>query len=246
MAYSEYFDIQIDETNIYADYVDICPVVYANYVDTCYAGHYNVATAGSHYYNYTNALSAEDYTNYTNTCTVSYTNTWSYQSNDKHADTTAPTWTSPWGGSSGARTLSSTYIEESLDAIKALRDQVKALQTRRESLYSPFTTDVETSSTRVGDTKFDDSNTSTPEYVEDDQYDAIRESISNIWDTIKTGTTMPGDAKDAGDIIKKTDWQQLASNLDNLASTVTPITYANHFNTTYDNKTYTPGVDDVD
>ena len=97
MAYTEYFDIKIEQTNIYDNTYDVCSVSYNNYKDCCNAAHYNVATRGSSYYNYYNVC-VNNYSDYTNTCSVSYDNVWSYGSSNKHIDTTPPNWSSPWSG----------------------------------------------------------------------------------------------------------------------------------------------------
>jgi len=239
MAYTEYFNIvNQDDGNDYTNYYNGCSVDYTNYYNRCSAGHYNVATRGSHYYNYYNKCSV-DYTNYTNRCTHAYRNVWSYKAPDKGTDHTAPSWTSPWGGSHGNRTLNVTYIEESVDAIKKLRDELKAFEERRENLKVTFTTDLSSTSPRVGDDQFNDNNPATPEKVEDDQYDAIKESIDNLWNKVK-GTSSGLPVKNPGEKISKTDLEVMANKLDNMTTTTTASYYANHFNTYYTHRDNTP------
>lgn len=239
MAYTEYFNNVVqDDNNTYTNYYNGCNLSHANYYNGCTHGHYDVATRGSHYYNYYNGCNL-DHSNYYNGCYHGYGDVWRYEASDKGANVTPPSWSSAWGGTQGNRSLNATYIEESIGAIKNLRDEIRALQERRTSLDLEFTTDVQTTSPRIGDSELDDSNPATPEFIEDDQYDALRESIQNLWNTMRADS-VPGSDKNPGDKITKADWEQLANNVDTLASSPSITTYANHFNTVEANADHTP------
>lgn len=215
MPYSEYFDTG-SQTNTYTD----------SYY--CSAGHFNTATQGSNYYNYTR-------------CDNTYANHWNYTSTNK-GNPISLTWSSPWGGTTGAKTLSATYIAESVNAIKQLRDNMKQIEDTRQhrGTTTTPTTDLLTTSVNVGDAQFNDNNPATDEFVEDDQYDALRDSLNSLWTSIvKSGS--PGLVDKApGDQLNKVDWEAVASKTSQLGEAYTDPAYANHFNTTYNLGTYTP------
>lgn len=262
MPYTEYFDVGT-HTNEYSDYLNqganytnylnLGTSYYnASYVDHCSAGHYNTATRDSTYKNYTNYdnynnavyddyadVCTESHYDYLNVCTQGYDNHWNYTSTDK-GQPIELSWSSPWGGTEELA-LGATYIAESVDAIKQLRDNMKEIEEKRlhRGTQTPIT-DLAPDSPNIGDSELNDENPLTAEKVEDDQFDALRDSLNNLWLSIKKSGDSGIPDKDVGDIVKKENVEGLAKGAINLGEEYTDPTYVNHFDTTYDHQTFIP------
>lgn len=306
MPYNEYFN--------YANCVQ--GGGHYNYYD-CEQAHSNYFNQGTHY-NYDNHGdwgTCKFHSQYINSCTQSYTNYSDcemYEDYTNHINYTNPdigdpitlTWTSPWTGD----TLTSTYIAESIEGLKELRDNVEYLSNNKsqqsasvdfddanddtfddtapinelvldgslsgqgndqheietttgeatifnindiieifdsadplndgnyrvlnivdghiivlDKTYNTLNSAVETGSGTVR-------NLTTPEKVDDAQFNAIRDSLENLWQAIRAQGAGVGQNAE-GDEVLRSEWESLKTQSDALAAYDDP-NYSNHVNTT--------------
>ena len=221
MPYSEYFnyDNALHKSIRYANYGN-SGATHTNYSDH-HSYHRNTyglgcATYHSSYGDYHAAH--YNYNNHQTNAHYNYKNHINYSAANKGVPMNL-TWSSPWDGDD----ISATYIAESIDAIKQLRDKLKFVDEHRS--HAETTVDVAPDSARVGDQRFQAGSK-----IDDDQYDAIKESLDNLWATIKgddDSTTPEAPNRDAGDPFKKSDWIYLKQKIDALAEYDDSADYSN-------------------
>lgn len=170
----------------YFDYANCVQTInYLNTMAYCQTSHVNHQNCGTGHRNSTWNSYHGNYSNYGNTPHLNtnnhchtytdYTNHVNYTNSDTGAPQTLA-WTSPWSGNS----LAVTYISQSVDAILELRNNIRQLsETKSQQTAS---VDVATGSVNVGDAEFDGVGT---DHVEDNQYDALRDSLYSLWSDIK-------------------------------------------------------------
>jgi len=227
MAYSEYFNVANPNTG-----------VYYNYADTTYPK-YTCATSHSNYYKGWNCTSYKDHPNtisgYGTACTqsVTYANHVNY-SNPSTGGYNPGAFISAWSGS----TLTSTYITESVDAIKDLRNKIKLLTDFKGQNTVPAT-NVLAASGLTADAEFDGVGL---DLVENEHYNALKDTLGTLWTQLNVTGTFGVASKNDGDIIAKTEWNTLKqrtdsviacnvaySNTVNYAETITPVTNHNNY-----------------
>jgi len=221
--YAEYLDGTCDHYSDYHDYSDVCSNTYTNYTNCAYGNHSDGASA-TYYSNYSN----QSYKNYSQAYSCS-----EYSDHHDHTDWSPTdkgvaqtlTWNSPWGGTSQNRTLDTTYIMESVEAIKELRDNIFGLTSKLH-----YNANIANDMINLPDTEFDDSNPETNEYINPDTVNDPKANLDNLWAAIKgdDDASAPGvSAVSTGELINKLNWQELASKADELAEYADP-SYLNH------------------
>jgi hypothetical protein len=228
MPYSEYFNYLNcnHSASRYGNYADALAETSHTDYNNSHNNHDNSTGVGceTSHTNHSNYLNTHyDYVNHQTGAHSNYSNHTNY-SNPNSGAAKSLTWTSPWSGD----TLNVTYIAESVNALKQLRDNVRRIATEKSQQNASV--DVSTSSSTVGDNQFNDSNPSTHEYVEEQQFDAIRNSLNNLWAVIKgdDDATTPGvPDREQSDIIQKSDWELLKTKADDLMEYVDSGDYAN-------------------
>jgi len=228
MPYSEYFNYNNCNHSYsrYGNYANATgETSHTNYGDH-HSYHYNTtglgcATYHSSYGDYHNAH--YNYVNHQAGAHYNYSNHINYSNPNTGAPMTV-NWSDPWSGNN----LDALYISESIDAIKQLRDNLKQISTNKSQQNSSV--DLESNSSRVGDQRFEAGNK-----IDDDQYDAIKESLDNLWSDIKGDddqSTPQASAKNAGELWRKSDWEFLKQKIDELASYDDSADYSNTKSTT--------------
>lgn len=224
MGYAEYFNNDgCSHSYAYTNYLNTCSHLHANYYD-CSTRHYDLFGSGTYYYNYSNC-SVGYYNVSRGSRHYNYSNLTNYTEYNR-GNAIVLSWGTDWTGD----TLNSTYIAESIAGLKELRDNMSTLSSWKSQQNA--TVDVSTTSPNVGNAEFDDANPATPEFVEDNQYDALKLSLDNLWAAIKgdDDATTPGSpVKNAGDGISKSEFELLKTKTDELAAYVDP-SYLNHIN----------------
>jgi hypothetical protein len=174
------------------------------------------------------------------TCSVSYSacyqSTYKNQSNDcmTKVDYTnyANTPLSNKGGpitltwSSDLEGETTETIQESIGAIIELRDKVRYLA-QNKGTNTVDESNIKAESGKSGDVTFDDNNPSTPELVNRDQFNAIRDALKSLFDEL-TDKAMHTERKDSGSKIKKRDIRSLKEDANTLAGA--QANYANTVN----------------
>jgi len=201
-----------------------CSTYHANTNNYCSTSHSNSNNACSTSYSNSNNACSTYYNNASDNCNTSqdYTNHVNYANQDSGNAQTL-TWSEPWT----ENVLNTTLISDGIEAIKNIRDNINILSTIKSQQNASV--DVAASSANVGDAKFNDANPATPEFVEDNQYIALRDSLYSLWAEIRgdDDSSTPALADKApGDIITKSDWENLKIKTDELAGYVDP-SYSN-------------------
>jgi len=224
MPYAEYFNYT-NCTHSYSRYANYGNAIeetsHTDYGDH-HSYHYNktgigCATYHNSYGDYHNAH--YNYVNHQTNAHYNYTNHVNY-SNPNSGEPMTLSWSPPWLYDD---TLAATYISESINAIKQLRNNLRYLSNTKSQQNASV--DVSTTSSRCGDHRFN-----AGEKIDDDQYDAIKESLDNLWAAIRgddDGSTPNTSVKNIGHVIKKTDWETLKVKLDQLAAYDDSADYAN-------------------
>ncbi len=225
MGYSEYFNSDgCGDAYYYANYRNACGQSYGDYLN-CETSWRNSAGSGTYYNNYRNC--EESYANHSNRGYhhYNYSNTTTY-TNYNTGSALSLSWSPPWSGNS----LTSTYIAESVAGLKELRANM--LRISNEKSQQSASIDLSTSSPNVGNAEFDAPG---PDFVEDNQYDALKDSLDNLWAAIKgddDATTPEAPVRNAADKILKTDFELLKTKTDALAAYGDTADYLNHINYT--------------
>lgn len=220
-TYSEYVNVACTHYSDYHNYNNICSNTYANYANGSYRNHSDGGSATYHH-------------NYANGAYIQYTNSYScsvYSDHHDHVNYTLTdkgtaktlTWSSPWGGVAGARTLDEDYITNSVDAIKQLRDNIRGAATDLTDKLSYNTTIASTEDVPDADFGVD-------KYVLPPTNNDLKSNLDSLWAVIRgdDDASTPGQATKArGDLINKSDMENLASKTDQLAAYVDP-NYLNH------------------
>ena len=241
--YNEYFNYQnCTQQQSYSNYNDQCFTTYYNYPDcevsyhnykdceTCWVTSYGAWSYRNTYYNYSDC--EVSYHNYTD-CETSYNNAVNdcntYTNYANHIDYSNPnsgdpmslSWESPWGGWNNDD-IAADKISESVNAIKQLRHNIKHLSENKSQQNASV--DVGQDSPNVGDEELDPPG---PDYVEEKQWDALRDSLENLWQAIASSSSNTPD-RSQGDLIKKSDWSLLKQKTDDLAQFDASSSYSNH------------------
>jgi len=258
MGYQEYFNYaNCTQQTSYTNYGNTCFTSYYNYsncevsslnyadCETCWITSYGKWSYINTYYNYSNCEVSYtnypdcevSYNNYSNDCVTytNYTNHINYSNPNSGAPITLD-WSTPWGGWSGD-TLPATYIAESINALKQIRYNIRHLEHNKGQ--HTVTTDTDPASPNVGDPEFDPPG---PDYVEDNQWQALKSSLDSLWNAI-AGQSSGLPDKFPGDEIFKADWENLKVKTDQLAQYDASAAYANHSN--YANFTHTNYTENV-
>jgi hypothetical protein len=187
----------------YVNFNNTCITTYNNYSD-CNTTHVNAINACNTYTNYTNHI---NYTNPNSGVPISLN--WN-------------NWT--------ADDMNATYIQESIDAIKELRNKIDNLSgIKSQNTFNP--SQLSPSTGPVNDNEFNDNNANTPEYVEDIHYETLRNNLNALWNDINGGdSNLP--VKNDGDIINKNDFNNMKQKIDDLAELDDSTNYANTFQST--------------
>ena len=200
MTYYDYGDCEVS----YDDYGDYCLVSYDDYADYCTVSYYDEPTCEVSYYDELNC--EVSYDNYANDCSTSYTYTNHVDySNYDSGSPQSLTWGANWSGD----TMVATYISDSINALKEIRDNIELIS------FNKGQQDVSSSnvSSETGDSE--DSKFNANEKVDDLQYDAMRNTLEELY-TALTGVGAGLEVKDLGDKIKKTEWEALKTKADDL------------------------------
>lgn len=117
-------------------------------------------------------------------------------------------------------------IQESIGAITELRDKVRYLA-QNKGTNTVSENNVKEESGKSSNTTFNDNNPNTPEFVSREQFNAIRDTLENLFNEI-TSKTISTEKKDSGSKVKKRDIRRLKGDVDTLAGT--QAYYANAVN----------------
>ncbi len=241
VQYSEYFNKACDNISTYTNCTNVCSVntaAHANHYNYCSQniyynnGAWGWGLAANYYSNYSKYVTCSNYyyyINYRNTCSnyVTYDDHNNYQHTNlgfKNASDLSISWSSPWSGSSQNRTLDSTYISNSVSAIKQLRDNIVNLQGKLHQ-----NADLPSALYDVADTNWDSG-----DIIDDYDHDRIKANLDRLWTAIRNDddSSTPGTtAVNAGTEIEKAEWQGIANKVDQLAAYSDP-SYINHVNST--------------
>lgn len=228
MAYSEYFDNACVDAPIYSNYVDSAEYTCAIYY-TCAVSHenYYVGFSCTSYSNHSNS-----YHNHSNVYHAYCVTTYGYNNHFNYTNPTTANYDpgafdSAWSGTA----LTSTYITESVDAIKDLRNKIKLIANNKgQSTIIP--TNVESASGITANTEFDGVG---HDYVENEHYNALRSTMAELWTDLNvSGSFSSADLND-NDEIKRDDWNTLKGDVDDVISC--SVSYSNSVNY---NETITP------
>lgn len=244
----------IQHENTHSNYADSCTVSHYNYADSCSVTHSNYANACQTYYtnshantcstSYTNSHNntcSTSHYNYGNACAVSYNNLindctthTNYSnhinySNPDSRNTIALNWDPHFSGNA----MVASYFQNSIQALERVRDNINYLNTKKgtQSLSNiPFENPLPSS--------FNDNNSLTIEEVSAIQFNALRNNLDNLFQTLTgqgSGTNIV-----QNDVAFKTQVENLKVKTDELAAK-TPAqiitTYANVVN--YQDATHT-------
>ena len=237
--YNEYFDEAQTNESECEQYLHPIPGYY-NYQDFNYSHkNHSDGLGGTGYYNYNDDCTAgyDD----VQECTVNliyhdHRNDVNINNGIKTAGDLEISWSSPWGGIEKDRSLESTYIEQSVEGIKQLRDNISKLQGKLHG-GAPGSTGAHLPEEIINfpDSDINDTDPATPEFVTEEMHDQLRSNLDNLWTALKEGR--PGEQPTTGIIdveehkkINKTDWEELANGVDELSAYLDP-TYVNHIDT---------------
>jgi hypothetical protein len=214
--YQEYFNYNNCTTGISYYNTYYCSTSHNNtHANVCTTSHDNSwSTSHSNYAN----ICTTSHNNAVNDCPTSqaYTNHINY-SNPDSGTAQSLTWSAEWTGNN----MNAVFIEESIDAIKDIRAKIQHLGETKGQQTVSITSDPV-------DTEFDDNQSATPEYVDNDHYNALVNNINNLIAAL--GGTTPLPTKADGEIVLKSDWENIKIKADTLAAYVVPG-YANTVST---------------
>lgn len=133
--------------------------------------------------------------------------------------------------------LNDDKIQNSVDRLKELREQISYLQENKgwktkvdpnnSTQLIPDNPTLDLSG--AADSEFNDGDPGTVEYVEDVQYDSLREGFDALYSNIISGSSGLVD-KNSGDRIMAEDFEALKTKIDELASSDVSAQYTNHSN----------------
>jgi hypothetical protein len=127
-----------------------------------------------------------------------------------------------------SQSLDETYASSSIDNIKELRDKIYYLQ-QNKSGDSGELDNPSVNFTGAEDHNFNDNDPSTPEYIDDVQYDTIKNQFEKLYEHMKNETkTLPG--AEEGEKIEKNKIEIIRAEIDQLAGYDTSAAYTNHNN----------------
>lgn len=124
-------------------------------------------------------------------------------------------------------------ISDSVSKLNELRDQINYLKNNKsgssvaevDGVFVPDNPALDFTGAQSAD--FDDADPQTPEYVDDVQYDTIKNNLETLYTHI-TGNSTNLPNKNEGEEVKGTDYENIKAKIDELAQTDNSGDYTNH------------------
>lgn len=129
-----------------------------------------------------------------------------------------------------SQNIDDVYVSSSIDKIKELREKIDYLKNNKSGISGEVSDNPSTDFTGAEDQDFNDADPGTPEYIDDVQYDTIKNNLEALYTHMKNGQSTNLNDANEGEFLSKEKIELIRIKIDELATYDSSPSYVNHNN----------------